>query len=185
MCPTSIAVRNWSVPPHSGHRSPSLRLAEVGEARIEVAPRLDPAQMPAVAVRAGDELPVAKRLVRHDLAAEPDRAERAADRAERGADLVVRRRPRRTGERVEELRLARAGRRRGRARAPGCRPPSSLASPSRSPRRRSRGSRRAPRSSSRRASRPLPARRAPPGRQARAERPARCRRRRRSRRSRT
>ena len=47
MCPTSIAVRNSSAPSQFGQRSPSLRLADVGEARLVVAPGLDAAQMPA------------------------------------------------------------------------------------------------------------------------------------------
>ena len=42
------------------------RLAQIGEPRLEVAPRLDAAQMPAVAVGAGDELPVAQGLVGDD-----------------------------------------------------------------------------------------------------------------------
>ena len=69
-----------------------LRLAEVGEARLEVAAVLDAAQVPAGAVRAGDELPFAQRLVGDDLAVEADRAERAGVGAERGADLVLGRR---------------------------------------------------------------------------------------------
>src|SRR5439155_20892766 len=37
-------------------------LADVGEAQLEVASRLDAAQVPAVAVRAGHELPLAQGL---------------------------------------------------------------------------------------------------------------------------
>ena len=70
------------------------RLAQIGEPRLEVAPRLDTAKVEAVLVRAGDELAVAQRLVGDDLAGEADRAERAARGAERGADLLVRRRTR-------------------------------------------------------------------------------------------
>ena len=62
----------------SGSASPSLRLADVGEARLEVAAGLDAAQVPAVAVRAGDELALAQRLVGDDLArrSRPGRASR-------------------------------------------------------------------------------------------------------------
>ena len=96
MWPTSIAVWKCSAPPQFGQRSPSAGLAQVGEARLEVAAGLDAAQVPAVAVRAGDELPVAQRLVGDDLArrSRPGRASRRIG-AERGADLVVGRRPRR------------------------------------------------------------------------------------------
>src|SRR5204862_287796 len=84
------------------------RLAQVGEARLEVAPRLDAAQVPAVAVRAGDELAAAERLVCHHLAGEADRPERPAGRAERRPDLLTGRRARAARERVVELRLAEA-----------------------------------------------------------------------------
>ena len=60
-----------------------LRLAQVGEARLVVAARLDAAQMEAVAVRAGDELPLAQRLVGDHLALEADRPERPAARRRR------------------------------------------------------------------------------------------------------
>ena len=73
--------------------SPSRGLADVREARLVVASGLDSAEVPAVAVRAGDELPLAKRLVGDNLDVDPDRPERAAVRAERGSDLVIRRRP--------------------------------------------------------------------------------------------
>ncbi len=66
-------------------------LADVREARRVVAPRLDAEQVPAVAVRAGDELPLAQRLVCDDLDVDPDRPERASTGSERRADLVVRR----------------------------------------------------------------------------------------------
>ena len=63
------------------------RLADVGEARLEVAAGLDAAQVPAVAVRAGDELALAQRLVGDDLALEADRAERAAGSAPNAARI--------------------------------------------------------------------------------------------------
>ena len=69
------------------------RLAEVGEARLVVASVLDAAQVEAVAVRARDELALAKRLVGDDLAGEADRAERAGIGAERLADLLLGRGP--------------------------------------------------------------------------------------------
>src|SRR5690242_1223409 len=71
-----------------------LRLAQVCEARLVVAARLGSAEMEAVAIRAGYELPRSERLVRDDLALEADRAEGPSARAERGADLLVRRRAR-------------------------------------------------------------------------------------------
>ena len=55
-------------------------LANIGEARIEVATRLDPEQMPAVAIRTGDELPAAKRIVGDDLDVGADRPQRASTR---------------------------------------------------------------------------------------------------------
>ena len=54
------------------------RRAQVSKARRVVAPGLDPAQMPPVAVRARDELPLLQREVGDDLAREADRAERPA-----------------------------------------------------------------------------------------------------------
>ncbi len=67
MWPTSIAVwKRRARPPQLGHASPSFALADVGEARLEVAAGLDAAQVPAVAVRAGDELALAQRLVGDD-----------------------------------------------------------------------------------------------------------------------
>src|SRR5581483_4821515 len=51
--------------------------ADVGEARREVALGFDAAQVPARAVCARDELPLAQHLVGDDLALEPDRPERA------------------------------------------------------------------------------------------------------------
>src|SRR5256885_13213170 len=45
--------------------------------------------MPAVPVRARDELSLAQHLVRHDLACEPHRPERAAARPEGCADLFA------------------------------------------------------------------------------------------------
>ena len=78
--------------------------AHVGELRLEVASGLDPAQMPAVAVRAGHELPDAERLVGHDAPLEPDRAERPTTCAERVADLFVGCGTRLRAERGVELR---------------------------------------------------------------------------------
>ena len=59
--------------------------------------------MPAVPVCARHELTLAKRLVGHDLALEPHRAERAARGAERLTDLLVGRRPGRLSKRGVEL----------------------------------------------------------------------------------
>jgi hypothetical protein len=66
-----------------------LRLADIGEPRLEVAAELDAAEVPARAVRAGDELATRERLVGDHLAVEADGAERSGIRAERRADLVV------------------------------------------------------------------------------------------------
>ena len=85
-----------------------LRLAQVGEARLEVAPRLHAAEVHAVLVRAGDELALAQHLVGDHFAGEADGAERAAARTERGADLLVGGRPRVAGDRVVQLHLAQA-----------------------------------------------------------------------------
>src|SRR5579863_9147501 len=82
-----------------------LRLADVGEAGLEVAAVLDAAEVPPAAVRAGDELAVAERLVGDHLALEPDRPERAGVGAERGADLLDGRRAHGLVDRGEELRL--------------------------------------------------------------------------------
>src|SRR5262249_5125761 len=79
------------------------RLAEIGEARLEVTARLDAAEVPPVAVRAGDVLPLAQGLVGDDLAGEADGPEGAAGGAERGTDLLVGRGPGRTPERGREL----------------------------------------------------------------------------------
>src|SRR5439155_8111703 len=68
------------------------RLPDVRDARLEVAPLPDAAQVPAGPARAGDELTRAERLVGDDLSLEADRAERARVRAERGADLFLGRR---------------------------------------------------------------------------------------------
>ena len=70
-------------------RVPLPRLADVGEASLEVAPVLDAAQVPAGAVRAGDELALAERVVGEDLAVEADRADRAGVGAEGLADLLL------------------------------------------------------------------------------------------------
>src|SRR5207237_6709988 len=68
------------------------RLADVGNTRLEVAPVLDAAQVPAGAVCAGDELARAQRLVGDHVALEADGAERARVCAESGADLLLGRR---------------------------------------------------------------------------------------------
>ena len=75
-----------------GARVALLRLADVGELGLIVAARLDAAQVPAGAVRSGDELPLAQRLVGDDRAGEPDGPERAALGAEPRHDLLVCRR---------------------------------------------------------------------------------------------
>ena len=87
MWPTSIAVWKPSDPPQIGQRVAVHRLPDVCESRREVAAVLDSAEVPAGAVRAGDELPIAKRIVGDDLTFEADGAERAGIGAERVADL--------------------------------------------------------------------------------------------------
>src|SRR5262249_55210086 len=82
------------------------RLAQVCEARLVIAARLDPAQVPSVAVCPGDELSFAQRLVGDHLAGEADRPQRPAPCAERIVDLLVRGGAGRAGQRVVELRLA-------------------------------------------------------------------------------
>ena len=67
-------------------------LAEVGEAGLVVAPGLDAAQVPAVAVRSGDELPFAQGLVGNHRALEADRA-RATHRPRRTRRGSPRRQP--------------------------------------------------------------------------------------------
>ena len=70
MCPTSIAVWNAEAPAALGARVALARLADVGEARLEVASVLDPAQMPAASgSRRRRTGPLAGRLVGEDLAA--------------------------------------------------------------------------------------------------------------------
>ena len=81
------------------------RLADVRERRLEVAPGLNAAQVPTVAVRAGDELALAQRLVRDHLEVRANRPEEPA-RVERGTDLLVRRRPERRLEQRLQLLLA-------------------------------------------------------------------------------
>ena len=66
------------------------RLADVREARLVVASRLDAADVPAVTIRARDELTLAERLVRDHLDRDAERPDRAAVRAECLADLLVR-----------------------------------------------------------------------------------------------
>ena len=55
-------------PTAHGARITFDRLPDVGEACREVAAVLDPAKVPAGAIRAGDELALPKRLVGDDLA---------------------------------------------------------------------------------------------------------------------
>ena len=162
MWPTSIAVWKRSAPPHSGQRSPSVGCADVGEARLEVAavPRRR-AGASRSRFAPATNWPSRERLVGDHLAVEADRAERAAARrrTRRGS------RPRSTGRTSvadgrEQLRLARAGRRRGRARARRAVVLRHRHRLRRRGLRRSRAARRAPRSSSRPASRPPRARRA-------------------------
>ena len=172
MWPSSIAVWNWSAPPHFGHVSPSFGCAEVGEPRLVVAPVLDPAEVPAGAVRAGDELAVAQRLVGDHLAVEAHRAERAGVGAERRADLVLGRRPVVRCRAPPGASPPRAGRRRGSA--PSTSVPSLLHDRHRLRRRRRvdpEELRRATRSSSRPASRSPRARRAAAGTRAAAGSP--------------
>src|SRR5207249_3695037 len=64
------------------------RLAQVGEARLEVTARLNPAEVVVVAVRADDILALLERFVGDHLDRGADRADRAARRAERGPDLL-------------------------------------------------------------------------------------------------
>ena len=64
--------------------------------------------MPAVAIRPGNELALAKRLVRDHLDRDGHRAERAAPRAERSTDLVVGGRPERAAQHLEQLCVAEA-----------------------------------------------------------------------------
>ena len=68
MWPTSIAVVKLSFPPSCGHVSSSPDWRRSAKLAWKSRPRLDAAEMPAVAVRARDELPVAQRLVGDDLA---------------------------------------------------------------------------------------------------------------------
>ena len=122
MWPTSIAVWKRSAPPQTGHVSPSRASRMSANRGVVVAPRLDAEQVPAVAVRAGDELALAQRLVGDDLDARrrPARASRHSRRTRSGS-------PRRSpaGSRSRARRASstrRAGRRRGRDRARACRP---------------------------------------------------------------
>src|SRR5207253_8539346 len=62
------------------------RHADVREAHLVVAAGLDAAKVPPGAVRAGDELSLAQRLVRDHLSLESHRAQRAGVRAERLPD---------------------------------------------------------------------------------------------------
>ena len=187
MWPTSIAVWKRSAPPQFGQRSPSFGTRMSAKRASKSRPASTPRRCQPVAVRAGDELPVAQRLVGDDLAVEADRAERAAGRRRtpRGS-----RPPSRAGRPRRARRAAsppRAGRRRARARARPCRRPSStgiafdVAAASIAEELGERLDRRR-----RPASRPPPARRAARGKLGRArDRRARPRGRRRSRRSRT
>src|SRR5918912_3137334 len=80
-------------------------LAQVGERRVEVAPGLDTAQVPVVAIRADDVLPLAQRLVGQDLDRYAYGPDRPALGAERLAHLVGVRRTERLTERRQELHL--------------------------------------------------------------------------------
>src|SRR5207245_7880853 len=66
-----------------------LQRPDVGEPRLIIAARLHPAQVPTVAVRPRDELPIAQQFVRDDLDVNAHRAQRAAAGAEGRSDLVV------------------------------------------------------------------------------------------------
>ena len=124
MWPTSIAVWKMRRAAALGTAVALAGLAEIGEARLVVAPRLDAAQVPAVAVRAGDELAVAQRLVGDDSALER-RAGRASLRPRR-TWRGSRRRSRDANAPRERRRASSrsAGRRRARARARARRRPS-------------------------------------------------------------
>src|SRR5204862_7259796 len=89
-------------------RIAGVRLADVGEPRVVVAPGLDPAQMPPVAVRAGDELALAQRLIGDDVDRHSERTERPAARAVDGPDLLVGRGTVGLAERRHELLLVEA-----------------------------------------------------------------------------
>ena len=80
MWPTSIAGCTTSRPPHSGHTVAVHRLADIGKAGLVVAPGLDAAHVPAVTVRACDELTLAQRLVHDDFDGDAERPDRAAVR---------------------------------------------------------------------------------------------------------
>src|SRR6185312_10675209 len=82
------------------------RLADVGELRLVVAPRLHAPQVEPVAVRARHEFALPQRLVGENPTREPDRPERAAGGAERGADLLVASWPRALLQRRQELGFA-------------------------------------------------------------------------------
>src|SRR5262245_21471089 len=84
------------------------RLAQVGEAPLEVASVLDPAEVPAGPVGARDELALAERLVHDDLAGEADGADRAGIGAEASTDLLLGRGARVRAERGCELGLLQA-----------------------------------------------------------------------------
>src|SRR6185437_2652013 len=73
------------------------------EGRFVVTARLDPAEMLAVLVRAGDVLALAKRLVGDHLEVDADRAQGASPCTECGADLLVGRRAERALEERLEL----------------------------------------------------------------------------------
>ena len=70
-----------------------LRLANVREGRVEVASRLDAAEVPAVTVRTGNELTFPQRLVGNHFDRDVQRPDRAAVCTEGLANLVIRRRP--------------------------------------------------------------------------------------------
>ena len=82
------------------------RLAQVGEPRLEVAARLDAAQMPAVAVGAGDELPsrsVSSAITSPSNPTGPSEPPEAPNAARISSSVEGREPP---PQRVEQLRLA-------------------------------------------------------------------------------
>ena len=105
MWPISIAVCEAQLAAAVRARVPLAHLAQVGEARLEVAAGLHAAQMPVVAVRPDDELALPQRLVGDDLDRDAHRPDRPAVRAECLADLVRIGGPEPLPERGEQLHL--------------------------------------------------------------------------------
>ena len=101
MCPTSIAV--WKPERAAAVRTGVAlpRLADVGELRLVVPARLHAAQVAAGLVGAGDELPLAQALVRHDLDGHAHRPDRAGSAPR--LDLLVRRRTDQSAEHGRKL----------------------------------------------------------------------------------